>query len=87
MARLPRVEALDTPHHVTQRGNARRVVFESDNDRMVYLAVLLQHAKHREVRILGYCLMPNHVHLILCRGGATPWARSCATPAGDMRRT
>jgi putative transposase len=65
MARLARVEALETPHHVTQRGNARRLVFESDNDRMVYLALIQQHAKHREVQVLGYCLMPNHVHLIL----------------------
>ena len=65
MARLARVEALETPHHVTQRGNARRLVFESDNDRMVYLALIQQHAKHRGVRVLGYCLMPNHVHLIL----------------------
>jgi len=65
MARFLRVEALGIPHHVTQRGNARRLVFESDGDRMVYLSVLVQHAKYRGVAILGYCLMPNHVHLIL----------------------
>ena len=65
MARLARVEALETPHHVTQRGNARRLVFESDNDRMVYLALIQQHARHRGVLVLGYCLMPNHVHLIV----------------------
>jgi putative transposase len=66
MARLLRVEALDVPHHVTQRGNGRRVVFESDNDRLVYLALIVQHSKHRGVTIIGYCLMPNHVHLVLC---------------------
>ena len=65
MARLLRVEALEVPHHITQRGNARRLVFESDNDRLVYLALIVQHAKHRGATILGYCLMPNHVHLIL----------------------
>ena len=65
MARLARVEALDTPHHVTQRGNGRRVVFETDNDRLVYLSLLHQHATHQRLAILGYCLMPNHVHLIL----------------------
>jgi putative transposase len=56
---------LDTPHHVTQRGNGRRVVFETDNDRMVYLGLLQQHARLRRLAILGYCLMPNHVHLIV----------------------
>jgi len=55
---------LDTPHHVTQRGNGRRVVFESDNDRLVYLGLLQQHARLQRLAILGYCLMPNHVHLV-----------------------
>ena len=55
---------LDTPHHVTQRGNGRRVIFETDNDRMVYLGLLQQHTKQQRLAILGYCLMPNHVHLI-----------------------
>ena len=36
MARFPRVVATGLPHHVTQRGNARRVIFESDADRLVY---------------------------------------------------
>src|ERR1035438_5001408 len=48
MARLARVVALDTPHHVTQRGNGRRAIFESDADRIVYLDLLRQHcAVHR----------------------------------------
>ena len=64
MARLARVEALETPHHVTQRGNGRRVIFETDNDRLVYLGLLQQYAKQQRLAILGYCLMPNHVHLI-----------------------
>ena len=50
MARLLRVEAPEVPHHVTQRGNARRLVFESDNDRLVYLALVVQHAKNRGSR-------------------------------------
>ena len=65
MARLARVEALETPHHVTQRGTGRRVVFETDNDRLVYLGLLQQHAKLQHLAILGYCLMPNHVHLVV----------------------
>jgi putative transposase len=56
---------VETPHHVTQRGNGRRVVFETDNDRLVYLGLLQQHAKLQRLAVLGYCLMPNHVHLIV----------------------
>ena len=64
MARLPRAVAVDTPHHVTQRGNARRFILESDSARLVYLQ-LLQHAcRLHRLSLLGYCLMSNHVHLI-----------------------
>jgi hypothetical protein len=38
MARLPRVVIVDVPHHVTQRGNARQVIFSGDSDRLAYLA-------------------------------------------------
>jgi putative transposase len=65
MARLARVEVLETPHHVTQRGNARRTVFESDNDRLAYLSTVGQYARKRGLSVRGYCLMPNHVHLVV----------------------
>jgi putative transposase len=64
MARLAKVIAVGIPHHVTQRGNARRFVLESDADRAVYLQ-LLQHAcQLHQLLVAGYCLMSNHVHLI-----------------------
>ena len=37
MTRLARVIAVDVPHHVTQRGNARRFILDFDVDRMAYL--------------------------------------------------
>jgi putative transposase len=40
MARLARVVAADVPHHVTQRGNARRFLLSCDADRKVYLDLL-----------------------------------------------
>jgi len=64
MARLPRVVMPDVPHHVTQRGNARQVIFDSDADRLIYLGLLQQHAELYRLSLLGYCLMSNHVHLI-----------------------
>ena len=65
MARMRRVVAVGYPHHVTQRGNFRRNVFLDDEDRETYLALLANHASSAELDILGYCLMTNHVHLIV----------------------
>ena len=64
MPRIARVVAVDTAHHITQRGNARRTVFETDSDRLAYLSLVQQYARLHRLSILGYCLMPNHVHLI-----------------------
>jgi putative transposase len=61
---LARVVAVDIPHHVTQRGNARRFILDVDADRMVYLNLLLQNIELHRVSLIGYCLMSNHVHLV-----------------------
>jgi putative transposase len=55
MARLARVVALDSPHHVTQRGNARSFILERDSDRSVYLDLLRHYAALHDLRLLGYC--------------------------------
>ena len=65
MPRFPRVVATDTPHHVTQRGNAQRWVFETDSDRLVYLDLLRRNCQAYDLAVLGYCLMSNHVHLVV----------------------
>ena len=64
MPRFARVVVPEFAHHVTQRGNARRDVFFSPADRQVYLGLLQQYSEHYGLRILGYCLMTNHVHLV-----------------------
>jgi putative transposase len=65
MARLARVVAPRVPHHVTQRGNRRQQVFFSDADYGLYKALLAESCRAAKVEILAWCLMPNHVHLIL----------------------
>ena len=65
MPRIARVVAENAPHHVTQRGNARRTVFEIDSDRLVYLSLPGDHFRLHELALLGFCLMPNHLHLIV----------------------
>jgi putative transposase len=45
MGRLARVVAADFPHHLTQRGNGRRFVLDSDADRSVYLNLLRENVE------------------------------------------
>jgi putative transposase len=64
MPREPRVVAVGLPHHITQRGNARQDVFTTDSLRRAYLRLLFQHAATHRLRVLAYCLMTNHVHIV-----------------------
>ncbi len=65
MARIARIVAPDYPHHVVQRGNRRQQVFFKDSDYEKYLQFLKEHSKKFRLKIVSYCLMPNHVHLIV----------------------
>jgi putative transposase len=64
MGRFARVVITDVPHHVTQRGNAKRSVLDRDADRSVYRELLREDCLTHKVALIGYCLMSNHVHLI-----------------------
>ena len=64
MPRKPRFAPAGLPVHATHRGNFRQRIFFSDADRRYYLDLIARHAPEREVRILGYCLMPNHTHIV-----------------------
>lgn len=65
MARLARLVIPNVPHHVTQRGNRRQPIFFSDEDYAAYRDLVAAACAAREVCCLAWCLMPNHVHLIL----------------------
>jgi len=52
-------------YHVTQRGSNRERVFFSPSDYKMYLALVRDHASEAGVRVLTYCLMTNHVHLVV----------------------
>ena len=80
MPRAARIVIPGCPHHVTQRGNNKQEVFLVDSDRQVYLDFLLDASARYDLRIDGYCLMTNHVHLV-----ATPCYE--ASLADTMKRT
>lgn len=65
MPRLARTVFPDVPHHITQRGNRRENVFFQDEDREYYLSLLKEYSEKHSVDVLAYCLMTNHIHLVL----------------------
>lgn len=62
MPRIARVVAPGIPHHITQRGNNRRIVFQDDSDKELYLRLARKYVYECGFRVWAYCLMPNHVH-------------------------
>jgi putative transposase len=65
MARLARVVIPGHPHLVTQRGNGRARTFFGDDDYALYQDLLATHCAAASVEVWAWCLMPNHLHLIL----------------------
>ena len=65
MTRLARIVVPGLPHHVTQRGNRREAIFFEDGDQEIYRDLLAEQTAKAGVEVWAYCLMPNHVHLIL----------------------
>jgi putative transposase len=65
MARLARVVIPGHPHHITQRGNGGARTFFGDGDYALYRDLLAAHCRAADVEVWAWCLMPNHVHLIL----------------------
>jgi putative transposase len=65
MPRKPREEEAGAVHHVFARGNNRRVIYVDDADRQRYLRLLGMTVARKRWTCLGYCLMQNHVHLLI----------------------
>ena len=65
MPRSARIILPSTPHHIVQRGHNRQTVFVSDEDYNYYRENLIEFKCEYDCRIYAYCLMTNHVHLIV----------------------
>lgn len=68
MPRKHRIAFPQVPHHIVQRGHNRQTVFIADGDRLAYLDTLREFREKLEISVYGYCLMTNHVHLIVKPG-------------------
>jgi putative transposase len=65
MARPPRVLCPGGVYHVTARGNRKETIFRDERDCAWFFALLREVVTERQWRCHGYCLLPNHYHLLL----------------------
>jgi REP-associated tyrosine transposase len=65
MARRPRLFAAGVLYHVIVRGNQRQKIFTSESDYRAYSERLARYRKKYDYVLHAYCLMPNHVHLLV----------------------
>lgn len=65
MPRHPRLVIIGYPHHVILRGNNKSAIFHSDEDGRFFIASLKRAKEKSRSQIYAYCLMPNHLHLII----------------------
>jgi putative transposase len=66
MSRALRIQYPDAYYHVTCRGNERQEIFRNSKDREEYFRLLARSLDIFTVRLLGYALMHNHFHLLVC---------------------
>ncbi|HED37732.1 MAG TPA: hypothetical protein ENI76_05750, partial [Ignavibacteria bacterium] len=71
MPRIPRVDVGGEIYHVINRANARLPIFFQKEDYCLFEEILKKAKDKYGMRILAYCLMPNHFHLVLypCKDG------------------
>ena len=65
MPRPPRAAEGGLVYHALNRANARLAIFEADEDYAAFERVLAEAVARYDMRLLAYCLMPNHFHLLL----------------------
>ncbi len=68
MPRSARIILPHSPHHIVQRGHNRQTLFVSDDDYNYYRENLIEFKGEFNCKIYAYCLMTNHIHLIVDPG-------------------
>lgn len=65
MIRTKRIYYNKAVYHVTFRGNNRQVILKSADDKEVFLGILSKFKEKFGFKLYGFCLMDNHVHLLI----------------------
>lgn len=71
MPRLARLVVPDVSLHIVQRGHRRAACFFDDADYLAYLVALGTYAPRFRCAVHAYCLMTNHVHLLVTPGDSS----------------
>ncbi len=70
MARTLRIQYLAAYNHVMNRGNRREDIFETDQDRQVFLDTLADSCESFRIKLIAYVSMPNYFHLLIQKSQA-----------------
>ena len=65
MPRISRIYTEEGVFHILTRGNNRQTAFHDEKDYNSYLSLLKKYKQQHKFKLYHYCLMPNHVHLII----------------------
>jgi len=65
MPRTARITLENSFYHIIIRGNQRQTVFNETADYRVYMNILAKYKKRFSFQLFTFCLMPNHVHLLI----------------------
>ena len=65
MGRVLRTDVGDYVYHVLNRANARVQIFDNDKDYQLFKEILAEAKEKCDMRLLAYCIMPNHWHLVV----------------------
>lgn len=65
MPRIERFDVADNVYHVLNRANARVQIFDNETDYKHFENILEEAVEKFDMRLLAYCIMPNHFHLVL----------------------
>ena len=68
MPRIARVKSRSGIYHIMLRGSNRQEIFHDDEDCLTFLDILHKFKCISEMKVYGWCLMGNHVHLLLREG-------------------
>ena len=90
MPRSTRFSPPDSVHHVFNRGNERRIIFENAHEYAEFLRLVVWAKSKVRLRIIAYCIMPNHWHFVVWPEEADSiqrfFHRLCTTHAIKRRR-
>jgi putative transposase len=86
MPRMARVVLPQYPHHVVQRGHNRQVIFAERQDYQRYLDTLREFKEKYAVAVYAFCLMTNHIHLLLSPRESTGIGKLMKRLAGRQTR-